>query len=419
MKSSVKLFFCIALCLLMITGCSSKKNTDKNENKESFTFGYLDNKRCYSKDFAIYYSRDNISNSMLPMYYDAESQTKMVFCDKPECKHNKSTCFALKIEQLTSSSPVYIYNDKLYFYGIDDDPGNENGFFYKKLYCSDINGDNLTALATMENLVTVSKNCYFADNKFFFVYLDKDEIVEEKDENGNIHKDLGNEKNPYEIGLYIYDHKTNELKKIVLFTDQFTSSVTDLTWYDGKLYFLDTYYDEDVFNIYDISDYESRMKHYHSAVYECDIENGALNEVINDTVGSFVAVRGDSAYYYKYDEDGNRSNVLCRRRLDDGETSEVFEGEATNIVADGSDVIISSFENQHCYFTLLNNKGEEKKTEYAGKENLFIDAFIDGVIYVGMFTEKENGESVNELGRISIEDLFAKEQGKIEIIGKI
>ena len=79
MKSSVKLFFCIALCLLMITGCSSKKNTDKNENKESFTFGYLDNKRCYSKDFAIYYSRDNISNSMLPMYYDAESQTKMVF----------------------------------------------------------------------------------------------------------------------------------------------------------------------------------------------------------------------------------------------------------------------------------------------------------------------------------------------------
>ena len=424
MKKTVKII-CLFLYVILLIGCKEKESgtdtsSDIDSSGEIFKLDYLNGGSCYSEAYALYTGKSGSEEEiLLPHYYDIAADADMVLCSKPNCDHESDGCFAKKIQDLSRNYGRYIRGDKLYFLGIDDSK-DENSIFNCVLYSADVNESTLSSEVKIENLVMPQLACVL-DDKVFIIYRNEEDIITEKDENGNVHKHFGEQLSPYETGFYIYSSNDGSVNKVVVSTDRYNSEITMTNCYNGKLYFLDTYFDEDVFRLYDLDDYQSRVKHAHWSFYCYDIAEGSLKELFADDDRDFISICGDSAFYYNKNSQGERESELFRLNLESGDAVKVYDGNVSFVSYDGKNYILSSYEDEKYWFTRVSGETNEMtgKTKYNKEGAAFINASIGDYIFFTEMSFSPDGETSSTLGYAKSSEYFSETGCDIKIIGKV
>ncbi len=168
----------------------------------------------YSDKGIFYYGDEGIS------YFDAESGKGVSVCTKAGCRHEDENCPAFIEDSLFRAGIVYD-GKKLYYIGDSEDLSSLN------LTECDINGENRKKIADFPDIQSPSAIVYQGDFLAIGYYNGTD--IRKREEVNN-----------REAGIYVYDRKKKQGKKIYC-EKAWNNTILSLNIIDGYLYFCRNY----------------------------------------------------------------------------------------------------------------------------------------------------------------------------------
>ena len=253
MKRIFSLLFCVSL-LLGLWGCQGQTGEQAIISQPYYT-GAVGNSCTVFDGGAVY--RKNLDNYLHVL--DFSTGKADIFCSRPNCLHNDSTCNGYGEDDLSS---FFTAGNKLYYLkSLDPELDPEiNAYRVKcELMVSDLNRQNEQKIGTLNGLWAAIR-VYFWENSAFLFIMDSP-ISSSNDLKETLY-------------LVEIDLVSNKIKEPIKVSDEFSNIVQNVAGvYEGELYFETCYMVEPISAFSDVS----QISH-ESAYWRYNVKNGKLKQ---------------------------------------------------------------------------------------------------------------------------------------------
>ena len=210
------------IAIVMLSACTVNKN---EEFLTTISIGTIGSDETYNDNGIIVVSRG------IAYYIDPATGIKMPICTKINCNHNgrspanpSPTCNAYLSEYVNCAA---FMGNNLYYVSCPDD----KGLFIKEFYKANKDGTNRRLLYRAEEAEIYSSGIYEEGYLIYAYYNDESQDGKKLDKN--------------KIGILVLNLENESMKKVEI-ADRYSGKVLISTIKDGYLYYMLSYYYEDL-----------------------------------------------------------------------------------------------------------------------------------------------------------------------------
>ena len=377
-----KLMAVLSVFALLLCGCSEQKNEQVNYPDSDMAW----NKLNIMETENGYYIKGNTSTLFL-RYHDKKTGNEIMLCNKAECPHDgRETCTATYKDMPVSN--IVLYNNALYFAGVESDEENITVSLYKAS-CDGSALDRICSLYSVKDgtetrMLGLYRSNLLIHRGYAFVNIDLYYI-----ENINQYKGfIGG-------GYYKIDLRTNEKTVIKTYDDFWDEKFEKGIVIPCGNYIFKTKRDSDK-----------------TQFYRCGIDSDAPEEVFTESGQlSIMAADSKTLYVQEFPEDENNKKQQEIKIIEyDPETMEKKAQYTTcegRFLAYEGKLYISSYNDEKNSITVYENGKKVFETENipGGCDEYSSISISDGKMYI---SKQSQPFFISEYWSCKIEDILSE-----------
>lgn len=381
MKKRIIITAVVVLACAAITAAFLIHRGGKQSKWADFISPFAGTIMSYSHDCVLYFDQDTILHIA-----DPETGRDVINCDRPDCTHEKYS-----VDNPDPSCPAVFWGIQstglaleggdLYYIG---NLGNKDTLKTQYLYRMDANGENRRKAATLDNVQNINEvmyhDGYVAGSYFNRCTFDEDGMIVSDD--------------APEAGVFVVDLRTDKVQyseKI----NRGQANATYLSWYDGKVYYLDMQMKQ---GTGETASDEDGLSDGNMEYTFCSFDPATGKTKREKTLDGVdvSAVLGHYGYYstgkgcYELDIDTGKSSLLMKN--DDNTDETVFRGKYYGFTGSHEDLYFNSFDDGVIIYYHRNGDSMKKVTSdrehrnwnivYAAGDRIYFENY-DNLISVG------------------------------------